>query len=60
MTGIEVKLEPSPRETWRTRLAAYIDLTRVRRPIGILLLALAGALGALDRGGRPGRPGGSP
>jgi 4-hydroxybenzoate polyprenyltransferase len=38
MTGIEVKLEPRPRETWRTRLAAYIDLTRVRRPIGILLL----------------------
>ena len=36
--GIEVNLEPTPRETWRTRLAAYIDLTRVRRPIGILLL----------------------
>ena len=38
MNGIEVKLEPPPRETWRTRLAAYLDLTRVRRPIGILLL----------------------
>jgi len=36
--GIEVKLEPPPRETWRTRLAAYLDLVRADRPIGILLL----------------------
>lgn len=54
MTGIEVKLEPPPRETWRTRLAAYVELTRVRRPIGILLL-LWPALWALWIAGE-GRP----
>jgi len=52
--GIEVKLEPPPRETWRTRLAAYLDLVRADRPIGILLL-LWPALWALwvAGGGRP-------
>jgi 4-hydroxybenzoate polyprenyltransferase len=38
MNGIEVKLEPPPPKTWRTRLAAYLDLVRADRPIGILLL----------------------
>lgn len=38
MNGIEVKLEPPPPKTWRTRLAAYLDLIRADRPIGILLL----------------------
>ena len=38
MNGIEVKLEPPPPRTWRTRLAAYLDLIRADRPIGILLL----------------------
>jgi 4-hydroxybenzoate polyprenyltransferase len=38
MNGIEVKLEPPPRATWRQRLAAYLDLVRADRPIGILLL----------------------
>lgn len=38
MNGIEVKFEPPPPRTWRTRLAAYLDLTRARRPIGTLLL----------------------
>ena len=54
MNGIEVKLEPPPRENWRTRLTAYLDLTRVRRPIGILLL-LWPALWALWMAGA-GRP----
>jgi 4-hydroxybenzoate polyprenyltransferase len=54
MNGIEVKLEPPPRPTWRTRLAAYLDLVRADRPIGILLL-LWPALWALWVAGE-GRP----
>jgi 4-hydroxybenzoate polyprenyltransferase len=54
MNGIEVKLEPPPRKTWRTRLAAYLDLVRADRPIGILLL-LWPALWALWVAGE-GRP----
>jgi len=54
MNGIEVKLEPPPPRTWRTRLTAYLDLIRADRPIGILLL-LWPALWALWVAGE-GRP----
>jgi 4-hydroxybenzoate polyprenyltransferase len=54
MNGIEVKLEPPPPKTWRTRLGAYLDLVRADRPIGILLL-LWPALWALWVAGE-GRP----
>jgi len=54
MNGIEVKLEPPPRPSWRARLAAYLDLIRADRPIGILLL-LWPALWALWVAGE-GRP----